>query len=105
MYIRQNINRIHSIISDNFNEVTIKEKASVKFGNYFEISVKESSEVKIIIPYKNIDNKYNFEFLYYSNPLNENSDLISRNTNIDSINLVITDIISNNRFSEEYLKN
>ena len=104
MDIRYNINRIHSILSSKHEDVEIKEKSSLKFGNYFEISIKESKEVKIVIPYRSIDNSYNFNFFYYSNPLNEDSDLISRNTDIESINLVIEDIISNNRFSEEYLK-
>jgi len=105
MDIRYNINRIHSILSSKHEDVEIKEKSSLKFGNYFEILIKESKEVKIIIPYRNIDNIYNFNFYYYSNPLNENSDLISRNTDVESIGLIIDDIIINNRFSEEYLKN
>ena len=75
MDIRYNINRINSLLSSKHEDVEIKEKASLKFGNYFEISIKESKEVKIVIPYRSIDNSYNFNFFYYSNPLNEDSDL------------------------------
>jgi hypothetical protein len=59
----------------------------------------------MILPYKNIDGTNTFEFLYFSNPLDENSDLIPRNSNVESISEVVNDILTKNRFSEEYLKN
>ena len=105
MDIRFNINRIDNLLKDKFKNVKIQERSSKEFGNYFEISVKESKEVKLILPYKNIDNKINFEFYYFSNPRNESSDLIPRNSDVESIGLIISDILENNRFSEEYLKN
>lgn len=105
MDIHYNINKIDTVLKENFNDVEIKQKSSLKFGNYFEISVNETKQVKIILPYKNIDNKKNFEFFYFSNPVNENSELISRTTDVQNINFVIRDIINNNRFSEEYIKN
>jgi hypothetical protein len=105
MDIRFNINRIDNLLKEKFQSVEIKEKSSKEFGNYFEISIKESKEVKLILPYKNIDNKINFEFYYFSNPMNESSDLIPRSSDVENINFVISDILNNNRFSEEYLKN
>ena len=106
MDIRYNINRIHSLLSSKYaNNIEISEKASIKFGKYFEILIKESNEVKIILPFKNIDNTNIFEFYYLSNPLNENSDLVTRNSNIEGIINITEDILSNNRFSEDYLKN
>jgi hypothetical protein len=105
MDIRYNINRIDVLLQDKFEDVAVKENSSPKFGNFFEISVKQDREVRMIIPYKNIDGKQNFEFLYYSNPLNENSELIPRNTTIESVSEAVDDILSKNRFSEEYLKN
>jgi hypothetical protein len=105
MDIRSNINKLDTILKDNFQNVKIENKSTKKFGNYFEIIVVESKEVKIILPYKNIEGKSTFEFYYYSNPLNEESDLICRDCNIENINLVVKDIIDNNRFDKEYLKN
>ena len=105
MDIRYNINRIHSVLNESFVNVEISEKSSLKFGKYFEISIKESKEVKMIIPFKNIDNVSNFEFYYLSNPINENSNLVTRNSDADSISKVIEDILLNNRFDENYLKN
>ena len=105
MDIRYNINRIHSVLNESFVNVEISEKSSLKFGKYFEISIKESKEVKMIIPFKNIDNVNNFEFYYLSNPINENSNLVTRNSDADSISKVIEDILLNNRFDKDYLKN
>ena len=59
----------------------------------------------MIIPFKNIDNVNNFEFYYLSNPINENSNLVTRNSDADSISKVIGDILSNDRFDKDYLKN
>jgi hypothetical protein len=105
MDIRYNINRIHSVLNESFVNVEISEKSSLKFGKYFEISIKESKEVKMIIPFKNIDNVNNFEFYYLSNPINENSNLVTRNSDADSISKIIEDILSNDRFDKDYLKN
>ena len=105
MDIRYNINRIHSVLNESFVNVEISEKSSLKFGKYFEISIKESREVKMIIPFKNIDNVNNFEFYYLSNPINENSNLVTRNSDADSISKIIEDILLNDRFDKDYLKN
>ena len=105
MDIRYNINRIHSVLNESFVNVEISEKSSLKFGKYFEISIKESKEVKMIIPFKNIDNVNNFEFYYLSNPINENSNLVTRNSDADSISKIIEDILLNDRFDKDYLKN
>ena len=105
MDIRYNINRIHYVLNESFVNVEISEKSSLKFGKYFEISIKESKEVKMIIPFKNIDNVNNFEFYYLSNPINENSNLVTRNSDADSISKIIKDILSNDRFDKDYLKN
>jgi hypothetical protein len=105
MDIRYNINRIHYVLNESFVNVEISEKSSLKFGKYFEISIKESKEVKMIIPFKNIDNVNNFEFYYLSNPINENSNLVTRNSDVDSISKIIEDILLNDRFDKDYLKN
>jgi hypothetical protein len=104
MDIRYNINRIHSNLSDKYGDVQITEKSSLKFGKYFEIVVNESKVLKMILPFKNIDNQQNFELYYYSNPVLESSDLITRNANAESVIGITEDIFKNNRFSEDYIK-
>lgn len=104
MDVRYNINKIHLNLSDKYRDVKILEKSSIKFGKYFEVVINESKVVRLIIPYKNIDGVKNFEFKYFSNPLLENSDLVTRYTNVENITDVVSDILNNNRFSQDYLK-
>lgn len=105
MDIRYNINRIDVLLQEKFEDVLVKENSSPKFGKFFEICIKKDKEVRIILPYKNIDGTQTFEFLYYANPLDEESDLIRRRSDVESISEVVNDILTRNRFNEEYLKN
>ena len=82
MDLKKNINKIDYDLSQNFKEYSISEKSSLKFGKYFEISVVESSNVKIVVPFKNIDQGSSIDWYYYSNPLNENSNLVNRKSSI-----------------------
>lgn len=104
MDIRYNINRIHSLLNDKFTDVKICEKESLKFGKFFEIVVNESRTIKMIIPFKNIDGKSKYSFYYFSDPTNENSELVERNSDNESVVSIVEDIFNNNRFSENYLK-
>ena len=101
--MKYNINKLHSLLITNFEDVSLVEKSNKQFGNYFEISVKEDKEVKIIVTKKDLENQ-NFDWKYYSNPINESSLLIERYSSIDSITSDIKDILFKNRFDEEYLK-
>ena len=104
MSIKYNINKVHSDLIINFDNVKIEEKSNHKMGNYFEvIASKNKMDVKILISKKNIENE-NFNWVYYSNPLNENSHLIERTSNINNICEHAIDIINNNRFSKEYIE-
>jgi len=105
MDIRYNINRIDVLLQEKFEDVSVKENSSPRFGKFFEISVKQDKELKMVIPFKSIDGTQTFEFLYYANPLDEDSDLIPRSTNVETISEVVVDIFTKNRFSENYLKN
>lgn len=102
MDIKSNINKIDYDLSKKFQNFTISEKSSIEFGKYFEISINESKIVKIVLPYRNIDGKSVIDWMYYSNPTNESSDLIPRTSSVDRIIDHIEDILLNNRFSEEY---
>jgi hypothetical protein len=106
MDLKYNVNKIHGDLTSHFygHDVKIQEKSSLKFGNYIELSVvKEGVEAKMIISMPSL-NGYNFNWSYFSNPLDENSHLVERNSSVDSFADDVKDIFEKNRFSEEYLK-
>jgi hypothetical protein len=106
MDLKYNVNKIHVDLTSQFygHDVKIEEKSSVKFGNYFEISViKEGKEAKMILTMTSLSN-YNFGWSYFSNPLDESSHLVERNSSVDSFAKDVKDIFEKNRFSEDYLK-
>lgn len=103
MDMQYNINKIHGNLVTRFYDVKIEEKSSHKFGNYFEMTVsKDNTDVKMIITKRDIEND-TFKWSYYANPLQENSDLVERFSNISEIYDHVTDIIKNKRFNKEYL--
>ena len=103
MDMKSNINKIHFSLSALFGEVKIEEKSNIKFGNYFEISnISEGKEVKMIISKASIESP-TFKWYYLDNPLNENSELVERFSDIYNVSEHVKDIILKNRFSEEYL--
>lgn len=104
MSLRQNINKLHFDLTNKFEEVTITEKSDLKIGNYFEILVKESNkELKLIATKKDLE-KNTFDWKYFSNPLNENSFLVERNSSVDKFVGDVRDIFEKNRFDSDYIK-
>jgi hypothetical protein len=102
MGFKSNLNRIHYLLTEKFNNVTIIEKSNQKLGSYIELSVKENLECKILI--RKVDLELpNVNFLYLTNPLNEQSSVISRVSNVESFADSINDIIKNERFDSEYI--
>jgi hypothetical protein len=105
MSIKENINKIHFELSNNFESVKIEEKSNIKFGNYFYISlINEGLEVRMIIIKKDLESN-NIKWLYFSNPLDDNSHLVERVSNINNITNDIADVLNKKRFSEDYLIN
>lgn len=105
MSLKYNINLIHSNIKESYKETEIKEKSDKKFGNYFELNIiSEDKELRIILEKKDIEGNV-FNWKYFSNPLNEESQLVQRTSNINNISEHVKDIFSKNRFDENYLKN
>lgn len=103
MSLKKNINRIHFLLSEEFESVDIKEKVSKELGNHLEISVKENLECKIVIPKKDLESEY-FKWKYFSNPNDSGSFLIERISSVESIKNDIRDIFYKKRFDSEYLK-
>lgn len=104
MDLKQNINKVHGDLLNNFNDVKIVEKSSIEMNNYFELSILENNkELKVIIRKSDIENN-TFNWKYYSNPLNTDSHLIERVSSINGFYNDVKDILEKNRFDEDYLK-
>ena len=105
MDFKYNINKIHGDLLSQFinAEIKIEEKSNLNFGNYMEVSIiNEGKEVKMIMTKKDLEN-YSFNWSYFENPLNENSDLVNRFSSIDDLTSDVKEIFEKNRFSDEYL--
>jgi hypothetical protein len=103
MSLRQNINKVHFDLQNKFEEVTITEKSDLKLGNYFELSILEGNkEVKVILRKTEVE-KNVFEWSYFSNPLNESSDLVERTSKLEMFSLDIQEVLEKNRFDSDYL--
>lgn len=103
MELKYNINKIHGDFLSNFEEVKIDEKSDKKFGNYFLISaINEGKEVKMILTKKSVETG-NLNWSYYSNPLKDDSLLVERTSSIADITTDVKDVITKNRFDEEYI--
>jgi hypothetical protein len=103
MSLRQNINKVHFDLTNRFEEVTITEKSNLKLGQYFELSILESNkEVKVILT-KTEAEKGVFNWSYFSNPLNESSDLVERTSKLEMFSLDVQEVLEKNRFDSDYL--
>jgi hypothetical protein len=104
MSLKDNINKIHSNLLINFKEVYISEKNSLEWGNYFEIKINESNKlVKALISKRDVEKK-SFKWKYYSNPNDDKSYLVERDSTVDNFSLIIKDIFEKDRFDSDYLK-
>lgn len=105
MGLKENVNKIHVNLSDVFESVDVSENSNLSYGNYIEFSITEGNkQVKAIITKKDLEN-YRFDWKYYANPLNENSDLVDRNSSLDGFINDVKDIFEKNRFNSEYIEN
>jgi len=103
MNLRENLNKIHFELSNRF-DVQINEKSDLKIGNYVELSINEGNKtVKAFIKKTELNNN-NFNWLYFSNPLNENSNKVERTSSVDGFLKDIQDIFEKNRFDSEYIE-
>ena len=103
MNLKNNLNKIHFELSDKF-DVVLNEKSDLKIGNYIEFLIKEGKkELKLIIKKKDLENKI-FNWNYLSNPLDSNSIIVERFSDIDNFLNDVKDIFQKNRFDSDYLE-
>jgi hypothetical protein len=104
MGLKSNVNKIHLDLLHNFEVVQMQEGANKKFGNHISIIVKkDNKEISAIIE-KSALEKEQFVWRYMSNPEDENSFLVERNSSIHNILSHFKDILDNNKFDKEYIK-
>ncbi len=103
MSLKENVNRIHSELCDKYS-VNIEEGSDREMGNFIKLSVNEGSKKLIAFVSKTELENNNFNWFYSSNPLNEKSELIERNSNLSDFINHVSDIFEKNRFDSEYLK-
>lgn len=102
MSLKVNTNKIHADLLQNFNEVTISEKASLKLGEYIELKATNDNKDLIIVVEKRQLELGKFIWGYYSNPISQEF-LVERVSTVDSLIDDVKDIFEKNRFDEEYL--
>lgn len=105
MPLKDNINKIHIELLNEYSDVSINEGTDKKTGNFINLIITENKKVLDIKI-----NKRDLEFLqfnwgYKSDPSNENSFLVERNSELSSFLSDVKDVINNNRFDSEYIKN
>ncbi len=102
MDFKSNLNRIHYLLSEKFENVEVVEKANPQLGSYIEMTIKENVECKMLIRKLDLEQP-NITFLYLTNPTNENS-VISRVSSVENFAEVVKDIFVNKRFDSDYLE-
>jgi hypothetical protein len=104
MDLKFNINKVHIDLLLEYDNVEIREKSNHQFGNYFEIEIvnENKRKLKMIIQKTEIENQ-NFNWKYFANPLDQNSHLVERKSNIHNITNDVKDIFDKNKFDEGYL--
>lgn len=102
MNLKSNINKIHSDIILNYEDVKIEEKSSLEFGEFVEITaVNENKKLVLIVSKRELDSN-TFNWRYYSNP-NQKSHLVERTSSVNNMINDIKDIFEKNRFDSDYI--
>jgi hypothetical protein len=103
MKLRENLNKIHFLLSNRF-DVALNEKSNLQSGNYIELLIKEDNkEIRASIKKVDLENN-TFNWTYLSNPLDTNSTIVERLSNVDGFINDVTDIFEKNRFDSDYLE-
>lgn len=104
MKLKENVNKIHSELSDRY-DVVIEEGNSREIGNFIQLSIKEGAKnIIAVISKKSLESNV-FDWTYKSNPLDNSSDMIERSSSVNDFVSHVKDIFEKNRFDSEYLKN
>jgi hypothetical protein len=106
MDLRENINKIHSnlLLLENIGEtVTIKENSCKEFGNHFVITAEYNGMTAKVIIEKTEVEAPAFRWRYYSNPNDETTGLVERNSTINGFVHDLIEVFNKKRFDSDYL--
>jgi tRNA U34 5-carboxymethylaminomethyl modifying GTPase MnmE/TrmE len=104
MKLRDNLNKIHISLINNFKSVSLEEKSSLEHGNYVNLTINEENKsLVMIVSKKDLENNI-FNWKYKSNPDDVMTCLVERTSSIEGIIEDIKDIFEKDRFDREYLK-
>jgi hypothetical protein len=104
MALKENLNRIHISLINNFESVYIEESYSLENGNTVILKINEDGKVLMMtIPKKELENNI-FNWMYKSDPNKIDSSLVERTSNVDGLLEDIKDIFKKNRFDSNYIK-
>jgi hypothetical protein len=104
-----NLNRIDSVIKEAFGSENVtfdQQEKRMKDGsthNYIFNIKSGNTEIKMVIEGEQAFNSSNFKWSYYSDPTNKESTLITRHSNLTSLNGNLKEIFEKKMFSKEYL--
>jgi hypothetical protein len=99
---KENINKVHYDLSNEFENISITENADRKFGNHVRINIEDELELKLIIEKVSIDND-TFRWFYLSDPRNEET-LVERKSTVETFTTDVKEIFEKSRFDLEYIK-
>lgn len=107
----ENINRLHFLLKEDFDEVSIVESSN-KSDFYFHIDLKKTIptdigtrktyQIKTKIFKESLVSDI-FKWFYATNPLSEKTSWIERESHVDSLCVDLLDVISFERLDESYL--
>ena len=104
MALKENINKIHIDLLHKYEDITLNEGSDLQNGNYISLIIKDSDkELNIKIKKENLELN-DFDWIYKSNPNNEDSHLVERRSNINFFLDDVKDIFEKERFDSEYIK-
>ena len=99
---KNNLNKLHYLLSENFENIQVMEKFNTNSGPYVEIVIDNGLKCDISISKRDLE-KDTFKWSYSSNP-NTGDFQIERVSTIETFTKDIKDIFENNRFDKSYIK-
>jgi len=99
---KENINKVHYLLTENFDNVEIKEDANRTFGNHVVIKISETLDLNLVIEKLAIEND-KFRWFYLTDPRDEDS-FVERISNTETFTKDVREILDKEMFRESYVK-
>lgn len=100
--IRENFNKLHFDITEEFESVKVEEKSDRTYGNHIQLIIENGPSLKLRIKKQSLESNQ-FDWQYLADPTDETS-IIERSSNLNNFIDHVKDIFENKRFYSEYLE-